>query len=145
MYAIIYLQMTDQEVNVGKWLDKQLNARGMVDADLAREAGVDSGTISNARTRNKVGVDLSKKFAKAFKMKHVVVMYELGITDENPNDPTQNLQPLEHEILYIVHGRPESQQEAAWAAIKALFDSFDRGKNGTFDTSSDSQPSKRSK
>lgn len=44
------------------------------------------------------------------------------------NDPTADLDPLALDILQLVAGRPEAEQAAILATVKALAENFDRGK-----------------
>lgn len=126
MYATICLQMTD----VSEWLDSHLRARGMTEAELCRLGDIDSGTLSNAKTRNRIGIELAKKIAKGLGLKQSTVFYQLGLMDEDPDDPTAQLDPIALDILARLQDKTDAQKRAALAALEALFEALDVGERG---------------
>lgn len=118
--------MTD----VTEWLDKQLQAANLTEAELCRKGGIDSGTLSNAKSRNRVGLELAKKIAKGLGRKQSFVFYQLGLIDDDPDNPEAQLDPIEAEILDVVSNKPDAAKRAALATLQALFESLDAGTSG---------------
>lgn len=62
------------------WLNKTLKERGWSDADLARQAKIGSGTLSDIRSgRRRVGPELAQAIAEALKIPYEEVYQEAGI------------------------------------------------------------------
>jgi transcriptional regulator with XRE-family HTH domain len=71
------------------WLLKELNARNMSQSDLARVAGLGSGTISNIVSGNrKVGQETLDKIARALRLPPEAVFRAAGLLPPNKDlDP----------------------------------------------------------
>lgn len=112
------------------WLQGELDRRGWSVSDLAREANTYPATISNVLNGNRgIGREVAAKIAHALKLADAVVLYQAGFLERDPQDPTQELDPLALEILQMVANRPDAEQQAILATVKALVENFDRGKS----------------
>ena len=105
---------------ISDWLDAKLAGLGWSDADLARESGVYSGTISNIRKRNKIGPDSARKFAEAFKMTQADLFFELSIMTEKPGDVVIH-DPILADIWRMVERMSEQERIAARLFLEKFF------------------------
>lgn len=113
------------------WLDALLESEEMTQADLARAAGLDSGTISNIRNgKRRMGVDVAERIAKATNRKTQDILRLAGeIDDAPPDDPRFD----RIETLYNSLHKEENKQRALdfMVFLKGLEDKNDKdNKNG---------------
>jgi hypothetical protein len=131
-----------------EWLQSQLDERNWKPADLAAAMGGKShaGTVSRILNEGRAGGGVGKqtaiRIATALKLPAELVLQKAGYPVGKSGFTEEGLDPISLDILEMVGPRSETERLAARAAIKALFESLDRGKNGSFDTSRDSKPSK---
>lgn len=126
-----FVESSCQMQDFADWLQGQLDApnRRWSKSELARRSGVDTGTISNVLNgMRRAGPEVCRAFAAALGLPEAVVFYRAGLITQNPEDPTQELDPLALEILQLAAGRSDAEQEAILATVKALVENFDRGK-----------------
>lgn len=111
------------------WLQAQIDAREWSKADFSRRSGIDPGTVSNVLNgMRKAGPEFCRAAAATLGMPEAVVFYRAGLITQDPEDPTQELDPLALEILQMVANRPDAEQAAIVATVRALVENFDRGK-----------------
>jgi len=111
------------------WLRQEMQRRGWSVSELAHKAGTYPATISNLLNENrKPGKAICKQLAKALDLKESIVLYHAGFLSKDPEDPTQQLDPLALDILAMLSGKTENEKRAALAALKALFENLDRVK-----------------
>lgn len=72
--------------DIAEWIDSKLAERKWADADLARAAGIYTGTIANIKTRNRIGPEAARKIAAAFEMREDELFYELGLLSQKPGE-----------------------------------------------------------
>jgi lambda repressor-like predicted transcriptional regulator len=66
-----------------EWIDRQLHRRRWLWSDLCREAGIDTGTLTNALKRS-VGPSLARSIAHALEIPEWQVFMQVGILTEAP-------------------------------------------------------------
>ncbi len=105
---------------VSVWLDEKLAERQWSDADLSRASGVYTGTISNVRSRNKIGPEVARKFAKAFKMREDDLFYELGLLSQAPGEVVIH-DPILADLWRMFHAMSEQERIAARVFVEKMF------------------------
>lgn len=131
------------EGDFATWLQAQLTSRGWRPADLARETKLAESTVSRILSGTRgAGRDAVLAIASALKLPGTVVLYQAGFLERDPEDPTQELDPLALEILQLAAGRPDAEQAAILATVKALVENFDRGSGKREPTGGAGKPAK---
>lgn len=140
------MQRCLQMPTFSEWLQAELDRRKWSKAEFARQSGMDRGTVSNllneARNPGKVMVT---KIARAFKMEPATVLFHAGFPTSNPDGPEEELSPAALEILDLLRERTETEKEAALAALRALFETLGRGKNGRSNSEENRESTTRKK
>lgn len=119
--------------DIAEVLDSKMRERGWKDADLARASGVYTGTIANVKTRNKIGPDIARKFAKAFEMREDEFFYELGLISQKPGNVVIH-DPVLADIWRMVENMAEPERIAARLFLEKFFgekDKIDEEKGGS--------------
>ena len=116
------------EGDFATWLQAQLTSRGWRPADLARETKLAESTVSRILSGTRgAGRDAVLAIASALKLPGTVVLYQAGFLERDPEDPTQELDPLALEILQMVPeaagdfemlARLEAQRKALEARLR---------------------------
>lgn len=127
--ATIRFQMTD----VTEWLASTLKACGLTEAEMRQKGGIESGSLSNAKSRNSVGSELAKQIAKGLGKPQTWVFFQLGIIDEDPEGLLSQLDVRALNILNMLEGKTDAQKRAAEAHLESLFESHARGLSGQGD------------
>lgn len=107
------------KVVIEEWLDKQLEALGITDSELARRAGIDRSVISNAKTRNGVGPEVAVKIAKGLGRSQAEVFYELGLMTEKPGEMVIH-DPVLADIWMKVSRMGEGEKLAALVLLETI-------------------------
>lgn len=90
-----------ENITFGNWLKRELQLRGMIQADLARQTGLTTASIANL-VNDKVGqptADTCVKIARALRVNPVDVMIIAGLQVER-----QHKYPELHELATILDG-----------------------------------------
>ena len=90
-----------------KWLDREIQARGLTDAELARRGGIVQSVISGARAGKLPGWDACAGIAKGLGLPAEVVFRQAGHLPPLPGLDTVKVE-LDH--LYSL-ATPEQQRE----------------------------------
>ena len=102
------------------WLLNELKSRGMSQSDLARAAGLGSGTISNIMNGNrKVGQETLTKVADALRLPPELVFEKAGVFA-----PKTELSPTKRALLHIAQDLPDSDVELALALLEKRADYY---------------------
>lgn len=98
------------------WLQRELDKRGITPTEFSREAELEPSTVTRILNGERgAGRGAVAKIAHALKVADSVVLYQAGFLERDPEDPTQELDPLALEILQMVAGRPDAEQAAILA------------------------------
>jgi transcriptional regulator with XRE-family HTH domain len=91
-----------------KWLQAQLDERGMIPADLARRGDIGRGTLSDLFSgRRSAGVDVLIKIADGLDLPRELVLREGGVLRKGTNR-SDEMDQLIHELEKLP---PEDQKE----------------------------------
>ena len=106
--------------NFGPWLLEELKKRNMTQSELARLAGLGSGTISNIMNgQKKVGQDTALAIANVLRLPPDLVFEKAGILPPKPE-----LSPIKRALLHVAEGLPDSDIEAAIAMLEKREDFY---------------------
>ena len=98
------------------WLSNQLEARGWGYNELARRAGLSSGTVSNVMAeRSNPGLEFCVGVAEAFGESPVYLLRMAGLLPAVEGD-----QEREERVLHVFRELSPDQQEAAIAMLRGL-------------------------
>ena len=98
------------------WLSNQLDARGWSYNELARRAGLSSGTVSNVMAgRSNPGLDFCAGVAEALGESPEVLLRMAGLLPEVGADGDR-----EARVLHVFRRLSPEQQEAAIAMLRGL-------------------------
>lgn len=98
------------------WINTQLNQYSWGYNELARQAGLSSGTISNLMAnRTKPGLDLCIGIARAFNVSPEGVLRLAGLL---PSIPINAIQ--EEKMLYAFRQLDPDEQDLAIAAVRGM-------------------------
>ncbi len=104
---IICDKMFSMENNFGNWLNDELNKRGWNQNQLAKRAGLASGTISNIISGSKgMGIDTAKAIAKALRVNPKIVLEAAGLLPAEPETDAGF-----EEWAYMLSQLPERDRE----------------------------------
>lgn len=96
------------------WLLSELKSRGMTQSELARLAGLGSGTISNIMIGNRqVGQDTLAKISHALKLPTDLVFEKAGILPSKPE-----LSPVKRKLAHLAEDLPDSDLESVIAMLE---------------------------
>jgi transcriptional regulator with XRE-family HTH domain len=91
------------------WLLKELKNRNISQSDLARIAGLGSGTISNIMSGNrKVGQDTLNKIANGLRLPPELVYEKAGLLP-----PKNELSEIKRTLIHLAKDLPDSDVELA--------------------------------
>ena len=103
------------------WLLNELKSRDMSQSDLARSAGLGSGTISNIMSGNrKVGQDTLTAIARALRLPPALVFEKAGLLPGKSDDPWA--EKMNHKIGQLSGAR----REMAERLLDTLLDEQER-------------------
>jgi len=100
------------------WLQGEMNNRGWRQADLVREANINSGYLSQILKRERMpGLDICKGIARAFGMKDVDVARRAGLLEqEKPATDAPSLRELISKFSQL----SDEDQESVLKHVRAL-------------------------
>lgn len=108
--------------NLGNWLLGELKKRNWSQNELARRAGLTSGTISNIVTGRVEGSqETLKSIAKALRIPTELIFVEAGLLSR------QLTKDRETELLYLYRKLPEDEQVRLIRHIQATLSIIERG------------------
>lgn len=116
--------------NFRDWIRRKRGELKLTQADFATALGVSQTTISQWESgRNMPTLGNLSAIAKLAGLPLASITHFADKSGEAAaaEDPTQELDPLALEILQMVAGRPDVEQAAILATVKALVENFDRG------------------
>jgi len=100
------------------WLQSEMNNRGWRQADLVREANINSGYLSQILKRERMpGLDICKGIARAFGMRDVDVARRAGLLEQEK--PTTDAPSL-RELISKFSQLSDEDQEAVLKHVRAL-------------------------
>lgn len=109
------------------WIREFRRVKGITQADLADRLKVSQTTVSQWEAgRNRPTIGNLQALAQLSERPLSEFLPFLG--DEQAGLARADLDPLALEILQMVANRPDSEQAAILATVKALVENFDRGK-----------------
>lgn len=102
------------------WLLKELKGRNISQSDLARLAGLGSGTISNIMSGNrKVGQETLNKIAGALRLPPELVYEKAGLLP-----PKTELSEVKRTLMHLAESLPDSDVELAVKILEARADYY---------------------
>jgi len=103
-----------------EWLRRELDKRGWSQNELARRAGLTSGSVSQVMTGlRRPGVEFCQGVARAFKISETVVFVEAGVMSPARNASEVTLQ----ELYDLLKDLPVSEQRAILAEARERWES----------------------
>jgi|APSaa5957512622_1039677.scaffolds.fasta_scaffold64534_3 transcriptional regulator with XRE-family HTH domain len=98
------------------WLNDEIHKRGWSQNQLAKKAGLSSGTISNITSGNRgIGAETCIAIAKALKLPEKIVLQKAGIIRPDP-DTTPTLEELNYKLSQL----PKWQQDIVLKFVDTL-------------------------
>jgi transcriptional regulator with XRE-family HTH domain len=107
-----------------EWLGSEMERRGWRPVDLAREAGLSTGTLSNVlRGSRRPGLHFCRKVAEALVLPPEQVLRHAGLLPPTP-ESTPSLREVDHLLSQLT---PE-QQDDVLVFVRALLEKWKRGR-----------------
>jgi transcriptional regulator with XRE-family HTH domain len=106
--------------NFSEWLKNELESRNWKQADLVREAKLDSAVISNLiNGKRKSGESTARAIAHALRLPPDLVFEKAGLLPSKPE-----LSPAKRKLLHLADGLPDSDVEIAIALLEQREDYY---------------------
>ena len=117
-----YEKILSMETNFGNWLNKELEKRGWNQSQLAKKAGLGSGTISNIIYGSKrMGIDTAVAIARALKVRPRIVLEAAGLLPAEPATDNDF-----DEWIYMLSQLPERERDELLEIARLKLERQDR-------------------